>query len=389
MSTINQATLNVNSVRNLLKYGSVALSSLADKLKLSTDELEAYRDGVTQPEMRTADAIADLLGINRYALYTDDDYRPEEPLTDFRTVGNKPAQLSLAAKKALVHSQRLLKLAQHAGAQKPHLPQIRVDIENAKSIAKSLRQHFGITDSMQLTANGRADFFKTLRRQIEKKDIFVWSVSVDINDFRGACINDAGIWAILFNTQDHNNGARSFTIAHELVHVCIGASGISDPYKTENEIERFCNKVAAIMLAPEHILNHINGDHFFGAENPIDYVRYFSNKMNLSQYMIAIRLREMSVISDQYFKLWLEQYNALHNIQSIFIEPPDGGGGAGVTPDQGKVKIAKYGALLPLLVINAVHDRKINSMEVSRYMGLKRRYFETTLNAAEEFIGAA
>ena len=81
------------------------------------------------------------------------------------------------------------------------------------------------------------------------------SRKLDTKEFRGFAVSDRLAPLVFINTTDAK-AAQIFTLAHQLAHVWIGASGISNPHLKEarippkNEIERFCNRVAAELLVP-------------------------------------------------------------------------------------------------------------------------------------------
>ena len=50
-----------------------------------------------------------------------------------------------------------------------------------------------------------------------------------------------------------NKSAQMFTLAHEMAHIWLGISGVSDPSVErvpERETERWCNRLAAELLVP-------------------------------------------------------------------------------------------------------------------------------------------
>ncbi len=80
-----------------------------------------------------------------------------------------------------------------------------------------------------------------------------------VEEFRGFAIADSYAPLIFINSND-SIAARLFTLAHELVHLWTGTSGISNPEITPEtiinepeDIERFCNRVAAEFLVPQKL----------------------------------------------------------------------------------------------------------------------------------------
>lgn len=69
-------------------------------------------------------------------------------------------------------------------------------------------------------------------------------------EFRGFAIAHLHAPVIFINTADVTQ-AWTFTLMHEFVHLMLGESGVSDlSHKNDNQIEKFCNRVAADFLVP-------------------------------------------------------------------------------------------------------------------------------------------
>ncbi len=79
---------------------------------------------------------------------------------------------------------------------------------------------------------------------------------LSIDEFRGFALIDDVAPLIFINANDTTT-AQIFTLIHEIVHLCIGREGISNPDPTKaiegmrNQTEAFCNKVTAEVLVPE------------------------------------------------------------------------------------------------------------------------------------------
>jgi Zn-dependent peptidase ImmA (M78 family) len=77
--------------------------------------------------------------------------------------------------------------------------------------------------------------------------------ALSVDEFRGFALADKYAPLIFLNGAD-SKAAQMFTIAHELVHVWLGESGISNleqTYAPALDVERFCNTVAAQILLPD------------------------------------------------------------------------------------------------------------------------------------------
>lgn len=117
------------------------------------------------------------------------------------------------------------------------------------------------------------------------------------SEFRGFALADKYAPLVFINLNDFES-AKIFTLAHEIVHIGLGESGISNPNPTFSRnrgVERFCNAVAAEMLVPIRALRQIQQS----APKNVDIVAFASNYFNVSSLVILRRLHEIDAITDE------------------------------------------------------------------------------------------
>lgn len=177
----------------------------------------------------------------------------------------------------------------------------------AVEIAKDIRKTLGIFDDEIQKQKSADDLYNLLAAKAEAAGILVFKNGIvgnntrralSVKEFRGFVISDNYVPAIFINGVDAP-AAWVFTLAHELAHIWLGESGISDTSPTsEDKHERFCNAIAAEILIPgERFLalwDAVDGNE----DHKIDFVR---GHIKVSTYVIARRALEMGRISYDYY----------------------------------------------------------------------------------------
>lgn len=127
-------------------------------------------------------------------------------------------------------------------------------------VAASIRQTIGITPELRNSISGWSEYLSALVRNAEEAGILVMRSSVVGNstnrpvstkEVQGFAVAEPLVPVVFINTSDFKS-AQVFTFAHELAHIWIGQSALSnatDEGGTDN-IEAFCNKVATEVLVP-------------------------------------------------------------------------------------------------------------------------------------------
>lgn len=269
MDNMAVARINGGIITWALKRLGANLESLATP-KVSPATIEAWINGKQFPSEGQAEDLADRLGI-AYAMLYMPEVPPDEPnkTPDLRTIdGRRLSKPSL----------NLLKLLDATRARqewyRDELKSISTPTldfvgkfsrhDSPKAIAGDMQNHL-LGNSFKPTEFGNfEDFLKGLATNAEQSGILVMrsalvghatSRVLDVKEFRGFVLID-NLAPIIFINDNDAKAAQIFTFAHELAHIWIGASGISDRHPdtkgdSTNPTEILCDRIAAEFLVPE------------------------------------------------------------------------------------------------------------------------------------------
>jgi Zn-dependent peptidase ImmA (M78 family) len=133
----------------------------------------------------------------------------------------------------------------------------------AERVAADIQHTLGIINHERKQCKTTSDFFTLLSAKAESIGILVFKNGIvknntrrglSVNEFRGFAIADPLAPVIFINGRD-SEAAWIFTLAHEIAHIWLGESGVSDlpanQQKSGNTLEVYCNRVAAELLTPK------------------------------------------------------------------------------------------------------------------------------------------
>ncbi len=284
------------------------------KITVPVEKLREWEKGEGFPTIRQAQKLAKAYKRPFALFFLPDIPNDFQPLQDFRITGSKELSTS---------SIFIIREIQQKQAWISE-----VNEENNENIVPFVGR-FSLNDSPITVAN---DILNTLNinplnyktnnpilewiDKAESNGIFISRTSfihsrlkLDSNEIQGFAIADNYAPFVFVNSDDWN-APQLFTLIHELAHIWISETGISNEIEpslknTEgyNQVELFCNEVAANALIPVEFIENLNPKAFANAKEVFKNAK----RIGVSSFALLVRALNLNIITlNSYKKLKVE-----------------------------------------------------------------------------------
>jgi Zn-dependent peptidase ImmA (M78 family) len=349
---------------------------------LTVDEL-AHRVGVRPQKvvdweffgnitLKQAEDVAQVTHSPFGYLYLDEPPDETLPISDFRTLGSGAiTSISLELREtidlALARQAWYRENAISNGYDRLGFVGSLTGDEDIISAARRIRDQFALTTAIRSRTSDLQEAFTIQRMYLEQQGVLVMrsrfagegtNRPLDIHEFRGFALSDEYAPLLFINGQDYKP-AQMFTMMHELVHLWIGVSGISNLNRTyaSGKVETFCNAVAAEILVPEDELRILFSD----ASNIEPLVSHFK----VSRLVILRRLRDLNLMSRREFVTRYRGILSRLDEEARRIEEKSKGGG------YYRTKISRLGKPFVTAVVESTLEGRTPPSEAFYLLGLR------------------
>jgi Zn-dependent peptidase ImmA (M78 family) len=263
--------------------------------------------------------------------------------------------------------------------------------DDPEKVGGAIRKFLNVNSESQRRAARQGRAFDYWRRRLEENDVLVFVVSgphwsVDLTEMRGFAIAAPNLPVIVVNGKDYSQGGKVFTLIHELCHVLLGESAISNgagdypELKTaDRRIERFCDSVAAATLMPHALVmsfDEVAGDGM--REWDDSELRRIASTIGVSRHALLLRLVTLKRASWEHYDEWVAIFD-----EETRLAAEERAAEKKSAPIKRHVMVMSWnGRGFTRLVLRSYYDQRITLNDVSSYLGAKVKYIPELERAA-------
>ncbi|MEJ5338325.1 MAG: ImmA/IrrE family metallo-endopeptidase [Aquificaceae bacterium] len=186
-------------------------------------------------------------------------------------------------------------------------------------------------------------------------------IELDPEEFRGFSIVDEIAPVIFINSNDTQK-AQIFTLFHEIAHIWVGQSGVSDADpENQNAVERLCNMVAIEILAPELEIKSRWNENI----SPLENIQNLSKIFPVSKTALLYRLLNLRMIDrEEYELLKAEMLKKTYELELRNKEQKGG--------DYYKLLLSRNSKTFIYEVIDSLLNQEITYLSAMRLLNIKK-----------------
>lgn len=307
------AKINFGILNWARERAQLSIPMLAKKLAVNEEKILAWEAGKNYPTFKQAQNFATKTHIPLGYLYLKNP--PEEvlPIPDLRTVGGEPIKRPSAELidivQIILQRQQWYReyLSEQGAVRQAYVGSFTVDTP-VQAVVDDIRRVLNVD---RHPARGSwEEYFNLLVGRIEESGTLVMrqgdvghhSRPLSVAEFRGFAISDDLAPVIFVNQADAPN-PRLFTLIHELAHIWLGKSGVSDAKpRTQRQEEIQCNAIAGEFLVPREEFLALWQD----VEDWKENLPTMKDRFHVSSWVIARRAFSLNKISLETYQAYVD-----------------------------------------------------------------------------------
>jgi len=293
---------------NVLKWARESArmteETAAAKVSVTVEKFKEWETGASQPTIRQAQALAKAYKRPFALFFLPEVPRDFQPLQDFRKSGSKALTTSSIFIIREIQQKQAWISDVYSENQEEKLPFVgRFSInDNPQKVAQDILTTLKINPAFYKTDNPIKEWIDSSETNgifISRTSFIHSRLKLDSGELQGFAIADPHAPFIFVNSEDWN-APQLFTLVHELAHIWIAETGISNEVEPDlknkdkfHPVELFCNEVAANALMPKEIVLAFHTNSFQTSKD----VFKIAKQLGVSSFALLVRALNLNIIS--------------------------------------------------------------------------------------------
>lgn len=253
-----------------------------------------------------------------------------------------------------------------------------------ETVADAIRDTLDVERDWATHLSSWDEALRVLRERIEDAGILLFLNGVvgnnphrklDVEEFRGFVLVDDYVPLIFVNNNDYK-APKMFTLAHELAHLFVGESGVSNPEEfpyPQNVTEQFCNRIAAEFLVPAAHLTSMWDQ--YSDEN--EAFTQLARRFKVSKLVVARRALDLGMVTQRAFYEFYE--DSQRDVSYLQQESTSGG-------NFWRTQNVRIGRRFGSEEVRALREGRLLYRQAYELTGLRGKTFDTFVEQMEESI---
>lgn len=255
--------------------------------------------------------------------------------------------------------------------------------DDTEKVGERIRKALGVDDGIQLNwrdKNGR-NAFNGWRNRIEGLGALIFqAVRLGDDEASGIAIVSDTLPIIVVNRKDALT-RRTFSLLHELAHIMIHVSGVSDLHTDEKrpaedqKIEVFCNQVAAAALIPKDSLlaeQRVIAQGMRSTKWSDEDIRELALRFNVSREALLRRLLTFDRTTNEFYRKKRQQFITEYQAQKARKKKEQAE--KEMARNMPQETMSNLGSFLVGIVLGNYYQEKITLSDVAGYLKVKTKH---------------